>query len=127
MKKYLLLTTLLIISSFVLVGCGSAKASESAETVKIAYLPITHSLAALEEAEELALTMIDRAKRAGRGCTAVISDMEQPLGITVGNTLEVEEAARFLRNEFRDSRLNDLVLTLCTEMYILAKDIDKSL
>lgn len=54
MKKYLLLTTLLIISSFALVGCGSAKASESAETVKIAYLPITHSLAALEEAEELA-------------------------------------------------------------------------
>lgn len=54
MKKYLLLTTLLIISSFALVGCGSAKASESAETVKIAYLPITHSLAVLEEAEELA-------------------------------------------------------------------------
>ena len=77
-----------------------------------------------EEAEELALTMIDIAKRAGRGCTAVISDMEQPLGITVGNTLEVEEAARFLRNEFRDTRLNDLVLTLCTEMYMLAKGID---
>ena len=54
MKKYLLLTTLLIISSFALVGCGSVKASESAETVKIAYLPITHSLAVLEEAEELA-------------------------------------------------------------------------
>ena len=54
MKKYLLLTTLLIISSFALVGCGGVKASESAETVKIAYLPITHSLAVLEEAEELA-------------------------------------------------------------------------
>lgn len=78
-----------------------------------------------EEAEELARTMIDIAKRAGRGCTAVISDMEQPLGYTVGNTVEVEEAARFLRNEYRDPRLNELVLTLCTEMYILARDIDK--
>ena len=54
MKKYLLLPILLIISSIVLFGCGSVKASESAETVKIAYLPITHSLAVLEEAEELA-------------------------------------------------------------------------
>ncbi|SCX74944.1 NitT/TauT family transport system substrate-binding protein [Pseudobutyrivibrio sp. AR14] len=52
MKKYLLLT-LLVLSTFLLVGCGKAKASESKETVKIAYLPITHSLAALEEAKEL--------------------------------------------------------------------------
>ncbi|MBQ7469868.1 MAG: ABC transporter substrate-binding protein [Pseudobutyrivibrio sp.] len=52
MKKYLLLS-LLIISTFVLIGCGKSKASESKETVKIAYLPITHSLAALEEAKEL--------------------------------------------------------------------------
>lgn len=39
-----------------LVACGGvkeSKASESVETVKIAYLPITHSLAVLEEAKEL--------------------------------------------------------------------------
>ena len=39
-----------------LVACGGAKkskASESVETVKIAYLPITHSLAVLKEAKEL--------------------------------------------------------------------------
>ncbi len=54
MKKILQLTTLLIITSLTLIGCGTAKASESVDTVKIAYLPITHSLAALEEADELA-------------------------------------------------------------------------
>ena len=54
MKKIIQLTTLLIITSLTFIGCGTAKASESAETVKIAYLPITHSLAALEEADELA-------------------------------------------------------------------------
>ncbi len=54
MKKFVQLTTLLIITALTLFGCGTAKASESVETVKIAYLPITHSLAALEEADELA-------------------------------------------------------------------------
>jgi len=34
-------------------GAGKSKASESVETVKIAYLPITHSLAVLKEAKEL--------------------------------------------------------------------------
>ena len=61
MKKQLLLT-ILIGAVLTLAGCGSsngasAKAASSAnagETVKIAYLPITHSLAVLEEAEELA-------------------------------------------------------------------------
>ena len=53
MKKLSLLV-LLIICVLGLQACGTAKASESVETVKIAYLPITHSLAALEEAEELA-------------------------------------------------------------------------
>ena len=61
MKKQLLLT-ILVGAVLTLAGCGSsngasAKAAGSAnsgETVKIAYLPITHSLAVLEEAEELA-------------------------------------------------------------------------
>ena len=41
MKKYLLLTTLLIISLFALVGCGSAKASESAETAELSLKDIS--------------------------------------------------------------------------------------
>ena len=52
MKKHLLLLSLLIVTALALAGCGSANAKEPKETVKIAYLPITHSLAALEEADE---------------------------------------------------------------------------
>lgn len=52
MKKHLLLLSLLIVTTLALAGCGSANAKEPKETVKIAYLPITHSLAALEEADE---------------------------------------------------------------------------
>ncbi|MDC7278516.1 ABC transporter substrate-binding protein [Butyrivibrio fibrisolvens] len=53
MKK-ILLPALLLVSALALTGCGNkAKANESVETVKIAYLPITHSLAVLEEANQL--------------------------------------------------------------------------
>ena len=53
MRK-ILLPTLLLVSALALSGCGGkAKANESVETVKIAYLPITHSLPVLEEANQL--------------------------------------------------------------------------
>ena len=53
MRK-ILLPTLLLVSALALSGCGSkAKANESVEKVKIAYLPITHSLPVLEEANQL--------------------------------------------------------------------------
>ncbi len=53
MKK-ILLPALLLVSALALTGCGNkAQANESVETVKIAYLPITHSLAVLEEANQL--------------------------------------------------------------------------
>lgn len=42
-----------ILSVTSLYGCGNKETAESADTVKIAYLPITHSLAVLEEAEQL--------------------------------------------------------------------------
>ena len=53
MRK-ILLPTLLLVSALALSGCGNkAKANESVEKVKIAYLPITHSLPVLEEANQL--------------------------------------------------------------------------
>jgi pyrimidine-nucleoside phosphorylase len=46
----------------------------------------------LDEAVQLAETMVDIGKRAGRSMVALISDMNQPLGNAVGNALEVREA-----------------------------------
>lgn len=46
----------------------------------------------LDEAVQLAETMVDIGKRAGRSMVALISDMNQPLGSAVGNALEVREA-----------------------------------
>lgn len=42
-----------VLTAGVLTGCGKKESNDDVQTVKIAYLPITHSLAVLEEAEEL--------------------------------------------------------------------------
>jgi len=58
-----------------------------------------------DEARELAQFMVDIARIMGRKAVALISDMNQPLGIAVGNILEVKEAIDTLHgrgpNSFR--------------------------
>jgi len=46
----------------------------------------------LADARALARTMVGIGRQAGRKMVALISDMNQPLGSTVGNALEVREA-----------------------------------
>jgi pyrimidine-nucleoside phosphorylase len=53
----------------------------------------------LDEARELAQIMVNIGKDAGRDVIAVISDMNQPLGVAVGNALEVIEAVKVLRGQ----------------------------
>jgi pyrimidine-nucleoside phosphorylase len=45
-----------------------------------------------QDARELSVLMVDIAKRAGRKAVALLSDMNQPLGMAVGNALELKEA-----------------------------------
>lgn len=52
----------------------------------------------IPEARELAELMVMIAERSGRKAIALISDMNQPLGVAVGNSLEVREAIDSLRN-----------------------------
>ncbi len=53
----------------------------------------------LEEARALARTMVQIGRDAGRDMVALLSDMNQPLGVAVGNALEVAEAVKTLRGD----------------------------
>lgn len=53
----------------------------------------------LEEARQLATIMVRIGVDAGRDMIALLSDMNQPLGVAVGNALEVAEAVETLRGQ----------------------------
>ncbi|WP_338414352.1 thymidine phosphorylase [uncultured Sphaerotilus sp.] len=72
-----------------------------------------------EHARELALSLVRVAEGAGLPTRAVITDMNQVLGHTAGNALEVQEALDYLRGTRRDVRLHTLTRTLCAELLVL--------
>jgi thymidine phosphorylase len=73
----------------------------------------------LADARVLAETMIALGRRAGREVVAVLTDMEQPLGRTVGNALEVREAVATVRGEGPDD-FTELVLDSCAHLLALS-------
>ncbi len=70
----------------------------------------------LDGARELAAEMIEIGRAAGRRVTAFVTDMDRPLGRSIGNALEVREAIEVLRGDPADSRLLELVITVSAEM-----------
>ena len=53
----------------------------------------------MDDARKLAHIMVDIGNRLGRNTKAVLSDMSEPLGLAVGNALEVKEAIAALHGE----------------------------
>lgn len=72
-----------------------------------------------EEAAELARLMLAAASADGKKCTAILTDMDRPLGYCIGNALEVEEAVRVLRGEEKGA-LSELCVTLAAELLMMA-------
>lgn len=72
-----------------------------------------------EEAKELADTMTEIGKLAGRETVAVITPMEQPLGRNIGNSLEVIEAVEALKGNMAED-VKEVVLELGSNMMKLA-------
>ncbi|HQA07194.1 MAG TPA: thymidine phosphorylase [Syntrophomonadaceae bacterium] len=69
----------------------------------------------LDQARQLARTMVDIGQGAGRKVVAVLSDMNQPLGRTVGNALEVREALDTLQGR-GPADLEELSVLLAAHM-----------
>jgi thymidine phosphorylase len=72
-----------------------------------------------DDAKALAESIVSVANGAGMKTTALLTDMNEVLGKTAGNALEVLEAVAFLKNEKVDKRLYDVTMALCAEMLIL--------
>ena len=51
----------------------------------------------IEEGRKLANLMVDIGKKCGRKMTAILTDMDEPLGFAIGNSLEVIEAINTLK------------------------------
>ncbi|MFS2222891.1 thymidine phosphorylase [Pantoea sp. B65] len=71
-----------------------------------------------EQSELLARAIVGVANGAGCKTTALLTDMNQVLASSAGNALEVREAVRFLTGEYRNPRLYEVTMALCSEMLL---------
>ena len=78
----------------------------------------------VDEARELAQTMVDLGKAVGRKTVAVITDMSQPLGRAIGNRLEILEAIEILQGKGRED-ISYFICELAQIMLGLA-DVEKT-
>ena len=74
----------------------------------------------IESASKLAELMVQIGKNAGRSMTAILTDMDEPLGLAIGNQLEVIEAINTLKgNGPKD--LTDICLEIGSYLVVDAK------
>jgi pyrimidine-nucleoside phosphorylase/thymidine phosphorylase len=82
----------------------------------------------IDEARNLAQTMVDIGKSLNRNTVAVITNMNQPLGYEVGNANEIKEAIKVLRGDGADDETT-VALTIASYMSMLGgafKDFDSA-
>ncbi|MBR3310620.1 MAG: thymidine phosphorylase [Solobacterium sp.] len=73
-----------------------------------------------KEAFELAHTMVDIGTHLGRKVCAIVTDMDQPLGMAVGNALEVREAVQLLSGMIPETDpLYEVCMVLAVRMLVL--------
>lgn len=77
----------------------------------------------IEQSRLLAQTMVDLGKDAGVATTALLTDMNVPLGLTIGNALEVRESLETLAGG-GPGDIRELTLALAREMLALGGQPD---
>ncbi len=76
----------------------------------------------IEDARELATCMVRVGSRMGKGMAALITNMNQPLGHTAGNALEIKETIDTLAGNGPDD-LMEVTMALAARMLVLAKTV----
>lgn len=72
----------------------------------------------LDDATTLATSIVNVANGAGVKTQALITDMNQVLGVTAGNALEMIETFDYLTGKYRESRLHQVTVALAKAMLI---------
>ena len=114
--------------------CGSIMSKKLAEGMTALVLDVKWGTRAfmktLPETERLARALCDIGQRSGKAVTALITRMDEPLGRTVGNSLEMQEAIDILHGRTRPesyesgkdySETIDLTVQLAAHMLVLGK------
>lgn len=74
----------------------------------------------VEDARHLASALVDVANGAGLPTTALITDMNQPLGDAAGNAVEIVNCLDFLAGRKAGTRLEKVVIAFAAEMLVQA-------
>lgn len=75
-------------------------------------------MTSLGEAQALATSIVNVANGAGVKTQAIITDMNQVLGSTAGNALEMIETVDYLTGKQREPRLHEVVVALAVPMLV---------
>ncbi len=78
----------------------------------------------LESAKELARVMTKIGELANKETKCIITDMNQPVGRAVGNTLEVIEAIDILKGKYLPEDIKNIITELGANMLLLANKVN---
>jgi len=76
-------------------------------------------MSSTDEAESLASSIIGTGAASGLRTHALITDMNENLGLTAGNAVEVRESVEYLTGERREARLDEVTISLVAEMLLI--------
>ena len=80
----------------------------------------------LEDAKHLSDLMIKIGKKYNRKVVCVLTNMDKPLGTSIGNALEVKEALEFL-NGNKNKDLEEIIYKLASLMVSLGKNVSEEI
>lgn len=100
--------------------CGSILSKKLAEGTDVLVLDVKVGSGAFMkskvQAKKLAKALIAVAKKSGLKCKAVLTNMDQPLGNTVGNAIEIIECIEMMKTGTGASDLKEVTIQLTAQM-----------